>query len=81
MRRLMRGDDGSQKRGFDMRTRNHDWFDTKKLVPVYGVQAFHDGKWKHAAINGKPILCATKKERDAARALFKQAAIAKATKE
>jgi hypothetical protein len=46
-----------------MRTRNHDWFDSVKAVPVYGVQVFHDGKWCHAAINGKPIFCDTPEER------------------
>lgn len=47
-----------------MRTRNHDWMDTVKGVPVYGVQVLHDGRWKHAAINGEPIWCDTQEERD-----------------
>lgn len=55
-----------------MRTRNHDWFDSVKCVPVYGVQAFHDGKWCNASINGEPIWCDTPEERDEQRARFKR---------
>lgn len=55
-----------------MRTRKHDWFDSKKMVPVYGVQVYHDGGWRHAAIDGKPVLCATAAERDEQRKRIKQ---------
>lgn len=46
-----------------MRTRNHDWFDSAKMAPVYGVQIYHDGKWRDVAIDGKIVLCATEAER------------------
>ena len=55
-----------------MRTRNHDWYDSIKNVPVYGVQVFHEGKWKHASIGGKPIWCATVEERDEQRKRLKR---------
>ena len=55
-----------------MRTRNHDWYDSIKNAPVYGVQVFHDGVWKNAAINGKPILCDTPHERDEQRQRLKR---------
>ncbi len=62
-----------------MKTRKHDWYDSVKHVPVYGVQCFHEGVWKHAAIAGKPIWCDTPEQRDAERARFKSLVRAKAT--
>lgn len=39
-----------------MRTRDHDWFDTKKQRPLYSFQVFQRGKWRHVAEDGKPLL-------------------------
>lgn len=55
-----------------MLTRKFEWFDKEKQVPVYGVQVYHEGKWKHAALNGKAILCYTEEERDEKRKLLKK---------
>lgn len=50
-----------------MRTRKHDFLDTRTNTPVYSVQVFVDGKWQNAMFKGKPLLCATEAERDASR--------------
>ena len=51
-----------------MKTRNHDWFDSKRLIPMYSFQVRVDGKWANVHDNGKPCIYATQSERDAARA-------------
>lgn len=50
-----------------MRTRNHDWFDTKAGRPLYSFQVFHAGKWRHVAEDGKPLLFRKPQERNAKR--------------
>lgn len=51
-----------------MRTREHDWFDTKAMKPRYSFQVFANGKWCHPHDNGTPLIFKTKAERDKARA-------------
>jgi hypothetical protein len=55
-----------------MRTREHDWLDTKRKRPKYGFQVFHCGRWCHAAENGKPCIFDTKLQRDEKRAEFRK---------
>lgn len=55
-----------------MKTREHDWFDTKTLKPKFGIQVFAHGKWMNAAEDNKPCLYDTKAERDTKRAEFRR---------
>lgn len=50
-----------------MRTRNHDWYDTKNNTPLYGFQVLDGGVWKHYAEDGKPCIYATPNERNVKR--------------
>ena len=46
--------------------RRHDFYDTKRGVPVYGVDArVRPGKWMHLAEDGKPVLFDAPEDRDA----------------
>lgn len=46
--------------------RRHDFYDTKRGVPVYGVDArVRPGKWRHLAEDGKPVLFDAPEDRDA----------------
>lgn len=48
------------------RYRRHDFYDTKRGVSVYGVDArVRPGKWMHLAENGKPVLFDAPEDRDA----------------
>lgn len=52
-----------------MRTRNHDWFDTARNVPLYGVDVLVIGRgWMPAGTQKGPIRFDTKEEREAFRA-------------
>ena len=51
-----------------MRTREHDWLDTKNAKPMYGLQVkCSDGTWRNVARDGEPAIFETKTERDALR--------------
>lgn len=58
-----------------MRTRKHDWFDTRCNKPQYGFQVFINGQWKHAAEDGKPCIFDTKEERKAKQSEFRKIVI------
>lgn len=51
-----------------MQTRNCDYFDTKTMTPMYGVEVKHDGQWKRVARDGTPAIFDSEAERDALRA-------------
>lgn len=55
-----------------MRTRRHDFFDSKGLRPLYGFQVFSDGQWMNAAQDGEPCLFDTSEERDLKQAEFRK---------
>lgn len=57
-----------------MRTRKHDWFDSRGYKPKYGFQVLINGRWKHAAEDGKPCLFDTPEERDSKQAEFRKMA-------
>lgn len=47
------------------RYRRHDFYDTKRGVPVYGVDArVHPGKWMPLVEDGKPVLFDAPEDRD-----------------
>lgn len=39
-----------------MRTRRHDYIDPKTQWVKYGIQIYHEGRWKSAAENGEPCV-------------------------
>lgn len=46
--------------------RAHDWFDTEKEKPLYGIQARREnGKWLHVCEGNRPLLYEKAEERDA----------------
>jgi hypothetical protein len=55
-----------------MRTTPCTWFDTKGGGIKHGFMVRVDGKWMHAAENGKPCIYETEKERDKKRAQFRK---------
>lgn len=55
-----------------MRTRPHDWYDEAVTRTLYSFQVFHNGKWRHVAENGEPLLFAKANDRDAARARYRR---------
>ena len=55
-----------------MRTRTHDWFDTRTHKRQYGFQVFHNGTWRNAAENGAPCLFDTQEDRDLKQAEFRK---------
>lgn len=58
-----------------MKTRIHEWLDTKRLAPMFGIQVYAGG-WKHAHRDGKPLIYRTReraeRERTKLRALASQ---------
>lgn len=50
-----------------MKTRIHQWLDTKRLRPMFGVQVYANG-WKHAHSNGQPLIYATRERANNCRA-------------
>ena len=55
-----------------MRTRNYDYLDTRRNVPMYGFQVRRDGQWVNAAENGTPCIYKTKAERDSKKTEFRK---------
>ena len=55
-----------------MRTRNHDWFDERKRVSMYGFQILAETGWKNVAEGGKPCIYPTTDERDQKRAEYRR---------
>ena len=55
-----------------MRTQNCTWFDKKAMKAKHGFMVRVDGVWMHAAINGKPCIYDTEKERDEKRKEFRK---------
>ena len=50
-----------------MQTRGTEWFDTKRMQPVYGIKVKHNGEWVNAAEDDGLLLFDTEEERDAKR--------------
>jgi hypothetical protein len=42
-----------------MQTRIHQWLDTKRWKPVFGVQVKANGRWCHLHRNGRPCFFKT----------------------
>lgn len=55
-----------------MKTRAKDWLNMKTMKPAYGIQVFHDGRWKDAAENGKACIFGSRYERDKKQAEFRK---------
>jgi len=51
-----------------VRTREADWLDTKSMKTLFGIQVRVRSRWCYAHSDGKPLIYATKAERDAKRA-------------
>jgi len=49
-----------------MNYREYNWLDTKRNIPMYGIQAQieKDGKWFNTSERGKPLIFESKSERD-----------------
>jgi len=43
-----------------MKYRLHDWFNTDKLTPHYGIQVLIKGKWHHCMDNNGPLIFESK---------------------
>ena len=61
-----------QKKRPKMRTRNYDWYDTKKCIPIYGIQILvwtpdAGNTWVNAAENGQALLFENEQQRDTKR--------------
>lgn len=57
-----------------MRTRVHNWLDTKTMTPLYSFQIWDPGdrRWKNVAEGSKPLLFENEKDRDAKRAEYRK---------
>lgn len=57
-----------------MRTKNHDWLDTKTNTPMYGIKIQVGGTWfiLRNSNDGTPQLFSTEKERDEKRASLRR---------
>jgi hypothetical protein len=55
-----------------MRTRNHDWFDTKRRRQLFSFQVRIGGIWCNVHNNGKPCIYDTEAERDESRAAMRK---------
>ncbi|MFD0726985.1 hypothetical protein [Lysobacter brunescens] len=55
-----------------MKTRIHDWFDTKRNRVMYGFQVHTADGWKNVAEDGKPCIYTCPEQRDAKRAEYRR---------
>lgn len=55
-----------------MRTRAADWLNTETMRTMFGFQVYHEGRWRHVAENGKPLIYETREARDDKRAEYRK---------
>ena len=55
-----------------MRTRRHDYIDPKTQLIKYGIQVFHERKWKNAAEDLVPCIFDDPRERNMKMAEFRK---------
>lgn len=55
-----------------MKTRNHNWFNSKTKQPQFGFQVLVGQRWCHAMEDGKILLFDTEAERDEKKAEFRK---------
>lgn len=55
-----------------MKTKNHDWFDSKNHRPLFGIMVFVQDKWRHAMRNNEPMLFEKEEDRNFARAVLRK---------